>query len=71
MWPIVKKKKISLGAILFILSICCLLCSFNTVAQAKQNGAKYTIRLASPGMTQEQVLQEVGQPTFKEARRSS
>lgn len=66
-----KKIKISLSAILFILSIGCLLCGFNTAAQAKQNAVKYTIRLASPGMTQEQVLQAVGQPTFKAKKGNS
>ncbi|MGM9998687.1 MAG: hypothetical protein ACI38Q_04760 [Candidatus Bruticola sp.] len=32
---------------------------------------KYTIRLAAPGMTQEEVLKAVGQPTFKAKKNQS
>ena len=66
-----QKIKVHLSAILCVLSICCLLCSFGTTAQAKQNAVKYTIRYASPGMNQEQVLQAVGQPTFKAKKGNS
>lgn len=66
-----KKIKVCFSTILFILSIGCLFCSFGSPAQAKPDAVKYTIRYAAPGMTQEQVLQAVGQPTFKAKKGNS
>ncbi|MGM9991365.1 MAG: hypothetical protein ACI376_00720 [Candidatus Bruticola sp.] len=64
-----KKKKLIYFNILILLIIGFVMSCWG--ASAKADEVKYTIRLAAPGMTPEEVIKAVGQPTFKAKKNQS